>query len=440
MRAEFDRIADHLERSVVADEVALASFEGEESDFVRFNHGKVRQAGTVRQRELSVTLIRGARHASAELSLSGLVETDLARIDEALDAARAQLEVLPDDPHLAYATEVRSSDVVRPDRLPGGTEATARIVEAAAGLDLVGILALGPIHAGFANSLGQRNWFTSASFHLDFSVYAHGDKAVKSSYAGFEFDPSALRARVEAAREDLARVALPPKTVEPGRYRAYLAPAAVGELLTLLAWDAFGLKSHRSKQSSLLRLVDGDARFHPSLHLAENHEDGVGPNFQAEGFRKPARVPLIEAGAHAGALVSPRSAREYGVETNGASAGEQPEALELAAGVLPSAEILRALDTGLYVNNLWYTNYSDRAACRITGMTRFATFWVEGGEVKGPVDVMRFDDSLYRMLGDHLEGLTAERELMLDGDTYGGRSTGSMRLPGALLSELRFTL
>ena len=37
------------------------------------------------------------------------------------------------------------------------------------------------------------------------------------------------------------------------------------------------------------------------------------------------------------------------------------------------------LDTGIYVNNLWYLNYSDRPAGRITGMTRFATLWVEEG-------------------------------------------------------------
>ena len=39
------------------------------------------------------------------------------------------------------------------------------------------------------------------------------------------------------------------------------------------------------------------------------------------------------------------------------------------------------LGTGLFVGNLWYTNFSDRAACRTTGMTRFATFWIDEGEI-----------------------------------------------------------
>ena len=41
-------------------------------------------------------------------------------------------------------------------------------------------------------------------------------------------------------------------------------------------------------------------------------------------------------------------------------------------------------------------------------MTRFATFWVEDGKIVAPVDVLRFDDTLYRMLGENLEALTPE--------------------------------
>ena len=73
-------------------------------------------------------------------------------------------------------------------------------------------------------------------------------------------------------------------------------------------------------------------------------------------------------------------------------------------------------------------------------MTRFATFWVEDGRIIAPVNAMRFDDSIYRMLGDHRVDLSRERELLLDSSTYEARSTRSMRLPGALLRALKFTL
>ncbi len=53
---------------------------------------------------------------------------------------------------------------------------------------------------------------------------------------------------------------------------------------------------------------------------------------------------------------------------------------------------------------------------------------------------MRFDESIYRMLGDHLLGLTAERDFILDAGTYHRRSTGSSRLPGAQVEDFHFTL
>jgi predicted Zn-dependent protease len=73
-------------------------------------------------------------------------------------------------------------------------------------------------------------------------------------------------------------------------------------------------------------------------------------------------------------------------------------------------------------------------------MTRFACFWVEHGRIVAPIDVMRFDDTLFRMLGENLIDLTSEREMLLDPSTYDARSTSSSRVPGILLKALRFTL
>jgi predicted Zn-dependent protease len=117
-----------------------------------------------------------------------------------------------------------------------------------------------------------------------------------------------------------------------------------------------------------------------------------------------------------------------------------PESLSMEPGSLPHDGVLEVLGTGLYIGNLWYLNYSDPSACRTTGMTRFATFWAEDGEIVAPVNVLRFDDTAYHLLGDRLVGLTDETEVRLDPMSYGARSTGSFNLPGALVDEMRFTL
>ena len=126
--------------------------------------------------------------------------------------------------------------------------------------------------------------------------------------------------------------------------------------------------------------------------------------------------------------------------TNGASSGEAPSSLALAQGSLPTSQVVERLDTGLYVGKLWYMNFSDRSACRTTGMTRFATFWVEGGEIVAPVNVLRFDDTAFNLLGDRLVALTDEAEVLLDPSSYGRRSTDSAHLPGALVEAMTFTL
>jgi len=438
MRERFYELADELVGGLEGDEVLLLSFSGEESDFVRFNHSAIRQAGSVVQRELSVELVRGQRHLRSICTLAGQAEIDGPRCRAVLAELRERLPHVPEDPYLLYATEVRSGEGVGTSRLPERAEAVDAALSAGDGRDMVGLYAQGGIFAGFANSLGQRNWFSTYTFHLDWSFYHAADKAVKTSYAGFEWDAEAFSQKVATASEQLAMLSRPAKTIPPGEYRVYLAPKALEEFLGTMAWGGFGLKSHRTKSSSLLKMVEEGATLHPAVTLRENTAEGMTANFTDVGFIKPPAVTLIDAGRYRDCLVSPRSAKEYGEETN--AAAEHPESLDMAAGDLPAAEALERLGDGVYVNQLWYLNYSDRPACRITGMTRFATFWVEGGEIVAPLNVMRFDETAYRLLGENLLALTAEREFLPSGATYGARSTDSARLPGALVEGLRFTL
>jgi predicted Zn-dependent protease len=295
------------------------------------------------------------------------------------------------------------------------------------------------VHRGFADSRGQRNWHAVDTFNLQWSLYHRADKAVRSSYSGLDWSDDELRTRVAAAVDQLALVSRPAKTIAPGQYRAFLTPAAMQEITDLLHWGGFSARALETQQSPLAKMR-ADARFDPRVTISEDIADGVAPAFQNDGFTRPANTPLIADGKLVGALVSPRTAREFGLATNGANANESPEALAMAAGDLAPDDVLAALDTGLAIGNLWYLNYSDRPAGRMTGMTRFATFWVEGGKIVAPVDVMRFDDTLFRMLGSNLEALTTRPEMLLEANTYGERALSSVTLPGALLSGLCFTL
>ena len=440
MEAYFSEVAALLDRSLGAGEVYTCRLDAEISDFVRLNRGKVRQPGSVTQRYLRLHLIRGQRHAEQSLTVAGDLARDREPILAAMARLRSTLADLADDPHLAYATDIESSRVVRSASLPAAETIVDAILDAAQGLDLVGLYSGGPVYRGFANSLGQRNWHEVSSFNLQWSLYHRADKAVKSTYGGFDWDEATFRARMGDARERLALLARPARSLEPGRYRAYLTPSAMEEIAGMLCWGGFSGRALQTRQSCLFRLNDRSAELDPSVAFSEKTADGIAPAFQDEGFARPAEVPLVTDGRMVGSLVNPRTAREFTLPHNGANASEVPESLDMQGGSVASADALDLLETGLYIGNLWYLNFSDRTACRITGMTRFASFWVEGGRIVAPVDVMRFDDSVYRLLGRELVGLTSEQELMVSSDTYRQRSVSSMRLPGAVVREMAFTL
>ncbi|NQD93337.1 TldD/PmbA family protein, partial [Pseudomonas sp. CrR25] len=388
---------------------------------------------------LALKLIRDGRHAELQVTLSGAPEDDRQRLTDALQHLRQTLPLLPPDPYLQLNRDAWHSHSQQLETLPDSAAVVAQIAREAAGLDLVGFYAAGPLSRGFASSSGAFGWHQASSFNFDWSLFHANGQALKAQYAGQAWHAETFAQRLQQAREQLAFLGLPPRSLAPGDYRAYLAPAALQEILELLGWGGFSAQALAEKDSPLQRLHAGEARLNPLLHLQEQVTDSLTPAFSSEGYARR-DLCLIRAGQPGEQLVSSRSAAEYGLPANGASPWESPESLAMAGGDLRQADILGRLGSGLYIGNLWYLNYSDRPAARITGMTRFASFWVEDGRIQAPLASMRFDDSLYRLLGSQLEALTDERELSLSTRTYHERHNGSTLLPGALLSGLTLTL
>lgn len=430
----FERISKNLHR----DEILLANFCAETSDFVRINQSKVRQAGSVNQLELSLDLVNADQHAEAHTDISGDIDDDSELVLNIISDLRKQYAILPNDPFLMVNQTVTNSQNIDQNRLPNPHETITEIINLSGNLDLVGIFTGGTVFRGFANSLGQRNWYEKSSFNFDWSCFLNNNIAAKSSYTGFAWDINRLAQKFEELQEQLKVLSNTAKKIEPGSYRVYLAPEALREIMSTLAWRSFGAKAHKTRQSPLLKLAENQRNLDNRILLAENNGDGITPDFTPSGYMKPSQIYLIEHGKHAGCLVNSRSAKEYGIEVNAAS--EYPQSLDLHGGNLDSNEILAALDNGLYINNLWYSNFSDTNNCKITGMTRYACFWVENGRLIAPINPMRFDQSIYDMLGANLVDLTKTTEWSLETDTYERRSLASMRLPGILVDGFNLTL
>ena len=339
MRQEgFYRLAASVCAGLAGEEVLFCGLGGESSDFVRINKSRIRQAGSVTRAGLGLTLIDGDRQAEASCDLSGDPEEDLSRARRLLGRLRERIPHVPEDPYLSYSREPWTSERRVGETPPDARAAVADLIASADGLDLVGIWASGEIAEGLASSLGHRHWHESTSFNLDWSAYLESDKAVKASYGGLVWDPQVLSTKLAEMRRGLAVMARPARSLEPGRYRAFLAPAAVEDLMGMLAWGGFDLKSHRTRQTPLLKLVRGERIFDSRVTIREERERGLCPGFTGEGFPVPDSVTLIDGGRFGRCLVDARDGKEYGEPVN--AAGGAPESVALAAGDIPQAEIL----------------------------------------------------------------------------------------------------
>ena len=289
---------------------------------------------------------------------------------------------------------------------------------------------------GTATLGGQRHWFATETFFLDYSLY-NGQQAAKGVYAGAHWIEAEWVASLSRTKRLLGLLSLPLQDVQPGQHRTYLAPRAFSDLLGMLPLSAGAWKQGRSP---FKKLAEGEVRLSPLLSVRENFGMGLAPRFNALGEVSASSLPLIGGGALQSLLVSSRSAREYGLQANGADDEERVRALDVAVGSLQEQDVLQELGRGLYLSNLHYLNWSDQVSARVTGMTRYACFWVEHREIVGPIRDLRWDESLFDALGPKLLALTAHAETDPAIDTYFQRALGGARTPGALIDRFTFTL
>ncbi|HEY0878718.1 MAG TPA: metallopeptidase TldD-related protein [Zeimonas sp.] len=434
----FDAVAEAIAREAGADEAAFAYLRAERSDFVRVNRARVRQAGTVQRAVVALRLFREGRQAQMRCTLASPRDA-ASRLKAAFVALRDASRALPADPFASFERSPVVGERIRRTRAPTPEEVVEAIAGAAGDADLVGLFSGGIVVRALASNLGHRHYHEASSSSFDFSIHTPTAQATKHVWSAPQWDACGLRRAIDAAREQARILARPVRRIDPGAYRVLLAPAAVADLVSLLGWGGFAERAFRSGQSPLARAQRGEACFDPSFEIADDLDALDVPRFQAEGFVRPARTVLVERGRPALRLVSPRSALEFDVPGNGADDDERPRAASVGAGRIDPADLHAALGTGIAIANLWYLNYSDRQACRATGMTRFATLWVENGVPVAPVAPMRFDDSLYRIFGAGLLGLGARAETLPEIETWDGREPGGIRAPAALVDALRFT-
>lgn len=439
LQSHFQELSDGLFSALQTGEDLVVNLSAEKSVYLRFNGNRVRQNTDVEQIWISMKFYFEGKNLEKACTIGGKIQDDKKTLLDFLQQCREEIKYLPLDPNqVAVVNNGKSHQEFSGALLPPA-DLIRSVASVAEGSDLAGLYFGGTVTNAVRNSKGQDHWFSTESFFLDYSLY-NGPKAAKAVYAGAKWNERDWANHFARTKEQLDLLEKPQQNIKPGKYRTYLAPGAVAELMGMLSWGALSASAWKQGRSAFKKLADKEVKLSPLFNVRENFELGLTPRFNSLGEVAPTCLSVIEKGELKNLFVSSRSAKEYGLVANGAGEAEGPRSPEILPGALSERDVLAELGTGLYLSNLHYLNWSDPVSARVTGMTRYACFWVEGGKIVGPIKDLRFDESLFDILGPKLLALTDKVEVSPNVTTYGGRELGGSQAPGLLIDQFTFTL
>lgn len=367
------------------------------------------------------TAVRLRLHADGRTATTSTTVLD--GLDELVRRTVASMRLAPADPTwpgLTPPTPLHSDGNVDEETAAASPdERAARVrafVEQAEGLDAAGYCRTSSARVVYANSAGQHVTGAKTSAAMDgIARTATSDGLARlASVRLADIDGAVLGARAAAK----ARAGENPVELPPGRYEVVMEPAAVADVLQMLAVYGFNAKMVLDRQS-FLQL--GEAQFDPAVTLVEDSSlpDSTAIPFDAEGTPRR-RVVLVDRGVSAAVVHDRRTAARAGdgaestghAIAGGASFGaiatclrlvpaEGPAPVEVEGPAADSsvAALVAGVERGLLVTDNHYTRVLDPRTLVVTGLTRNGVWLIEDGVITTPVRNFRFTQSYAQALG-----------------------------------------
>ncbi len=389
--------------------------------------GEVETVEYNRDKALAVTVYFGQRRGNAstsDLSADSIARTVDAACAIARHTAPDEAAGLPDAKRL-YRGEAPSLDLFHPWGLPveaaialaRETEEAARAVDPRINNSEGATVSSWDADFVFANSLGFVGGFPSSRSSIGCGVLASDGEAMQRDYwYTAERDPASLEPAASVGRRAGERAVrrLGARRVATAEVPVLFEANVAGSLLGHFVGAASGSSLYR--RSSFLIDAAGKPVFSPVVHLDEEpHRPGGMAScwFDGEGVETKARR-VVDAGVLTGYFLSTYSARKLALETTGNAGGCHN--LVLAPGAEDFDGLVRAMGRGLVVTELMGQGVNP-----VTGdYSRGAVgFWVEGGEIRYPVEEVTIAGNLPAM---YLGIVAVGRDVLV----RGSRSTGSI--------------
>ena len=440
-----DQALDVCQRAIAAarSDQAEAVMLARDHHLTRFATNHIHQNVAERDAKLMVRVAIGQKVGLANTNRLG-AEDVAAVVREAEAIARLQRDnphwrSLPAPPVAAQGLVSRTVDPGIRDFGPQERAAgVATIVDQAkaAGLAAAGTVSNSHMALAVVNSLGADAYAESTTLNAS---------AVVSGEAGSGYAEATAKdlgeidlAKVGRVAVEKALAAQNPSDLPPGEYTVVLEPAAVGDLLQMLAFLGLGAQAAQEGRSFMAGKL-GEQVVGENISIWDDGHDpqGLPFVFDLEGVPKQ-RVSLIENGVARGFVYDSLTASREDRRSTGHALmpemtyGPLPLNLFMAPGQTTLAEMIASTQRGVLVTRFHYTNPVHPVKAIITGMTRDGTFLIENGRIARPVKNLRFTESILRAFSG-VEGISRERELL------GMFSLGGMLVPAIKVAEFSFT-
>lgn len=397
---EVKQITDKVLNLCKADGVQV-TFSGGERSATRFANSSITANLIEHDQEIGITVRYGQKTATASTH-----QTDDDSLKRTIEAVQALARRKPDNPELMPLVKPPQTyidvDAALPSAVNFGPAERARMVKQCTDIcEKRGVLAAGYIPKfdwveATANSEGLFTYFHYAD--ASFILTCRTPDQTGSGWAGTTGVKDIKNIDAEALTNVAADKALKsrkPKALEPGNYTVILEPRPAARYLSLMlgALNARGAEEGRSFMSGKQR---GETRL---------GEKVFGDNFT---LRSEIGNPILRQSpiGQDGLAAKPITWVEKGVVKNlfydrfwaqrqkKDPTGTTPQmSLVMEGGTMSMDEMIRTTKRGLLITFFWYIRPVDQMTLLNTGMTRDGLFLIENGEIVGPVQNFRWNES-----------------------------------------------
>jgi predicted Zn-dependent protease len=250
----------------------------------------------------------------------------------------------------------------------------------------------------------------------------------------FDFEAMARKAAEDAVNS------VRPKLIPIREYEAVFTPATVSTFTSFMGRLGFSARAYQDGYSCLTDRI-GSQVFDEKLtvhDLGRSLETFNAMPFDGEGVPK-GTLRLVNRGVPENLCYDNYTALKDGTESTGHALPKSggfffrgmplPLNMVIEPGDATVDEMIEDTRRGVYITRLHYVNAIRRDLAVISGLTRDACWLIEDGEVKRPIKVMRFTDSVIKVM--------SAIDSIGDGSTVEMLPYGT--LPAVKVSSFRFT-